>query len=63
MSGATGAIASQAVIADRTVTFAAPKVGLVQYPGAGMVGDARLDRRAVEQGPARRDGRKIFQWP
>ena len=42
VSGATGAIASQAVIADRTVTFAAPKVGLVQYPGAGMVGEMEV---------------------
>lgn len=39
VAGDTGAVESEAVIAERTVTFAAPKVGLLQYPGAGYVGE------------------------
>lgn len=42
VSGATGAIEGSAVIADRTVTFAAPKVGLTQFPGAGNVGEMEV---------------------
>jgi hydroxyethylthiazole kinase-like uncharacterized protein yjeF len=38
VAGATGAVAGTAVIAERTITFAAPKVGLVQFPGAGHAG-------------------------
>ncbi|MHB8894030.1 MAG: NAD(P)H-hydrate dehydratase [Candidatus Geothermincolia bacterium] len=38
VEGDTGVVSGPAVIADRTVTFAAPKVGLVQFPGAGHVG-------------------------
>lgn len=34
----TGAILGTAFRADVTVTFALPKIGLVTYPGAGMVG-------------------------
>lgn len=53
VSGATGAVAGPAVAADRTVTFAAPKVGLVQYPGAGLVGrmevaDIGIPERLIE---------------
>lgn len=40
--GATGAVEGPAVIADRTVTFAAPKVGLAQFPGAGHVGEMEV---------------------
>ncbi len=35
----TGAILGDAVCADLTVTFVAPKVGLLVYPAAGYVGD------------------------
>ncbi|MBN1289048.1 MAG: NAD(P)H-hydrate dehydratase [Actinobacteria bacterium] len=39
VSGETGAVPGVAVRADRTVTFAAPKVGLVQYPGKEYAGE------------------------
>lgn len=39
VEGDTGAVTGPAVIADRTVTFAAAKVGLIQFPGAGYVGE------------------------
>jgi hydroxyethylthiazole kinase-like uncharacterized protein yjeF len=42
VSGDTGAVQGPAVVADRTVTFAAPKVGLVQYPGAAHVGEMEV---------------------
>jgi len=42
VSGDTGAVEGVAVVAQRTVTFAAPKVGLVQYPGAGYTGDMEV---------------------
>jgi ADP-dependent NAD(P)H-hydrate dehydratase / NAD(P)H-hydrate epimerase len=38
VSGLTGAVEGTAVRADKTVTFAAPKVGLVQFPGAAAAG-------------------------
>ncbi|MBN2168792.1 MAG: NAD(P)H-hydrate dehydratase [Actinobacteria bacterium] len=39
VSGWTGAVPGIAVRAERTVTFAAPKVGLVQYPGKEYAGE------------------------
>lgn len=36
--GLTGVVDGPAVAADKTVTFAALKVGLVQFPGAGLAG-------------------------
>ena len=42
VAGATGAVPGPAVAAERTVTFAAPKVGLVQYPGAGLAGSVEV---------------------
>lgn len=42
VDGGTGAAAGPAVRADRTVTFAALKVGLVQYPGAGLAGEVEV---------------------
>ncbi len=42
VSGLTGAVDGPAVKADRTVTFVAPKVGLVQYPGAALVGELEV---------------------
>ncbi|MBM3957889.1 MAG: NAD(P)H-hydrate epimerase, partial [Gemmatimonadetes bacterium] len=39
VSGATGAVAGPAVCACRTVTFAAPKAGILLYPGAGLAGE------------------------
>lgn len=42
VSGDTGAVRGAAVAAARTVTFAAPKVGLVLYPGAGLVGEMEV---------------------
>ena len=38
----TGAVAESAVRADVTLTFSAPKVGLVQYPGAAFAGEVRV---------------------
>ncbi|PKQ27591.1 MAG: bifunctional ADP-dependent NAD(P)H-hydrate dehydratase/NAD(P)H-hydrate epimerase [Candidatus Anoxymicrobium japonicum] len=38
VAGDTGVVSGPAVIAKRTVAFAAAKVGLVQFPGAGHVG-------------------------
>lgn len=38
VSGLTGAVDGAAVTADKTVSFAAPKVGLIQFPGAGRAG-------------------------
>ena len=35
----TGAVLGSAVMADVTVTFSAPKIGLVQYPGAACAGE------------------------
>lgn len=42
VSGSTGATAGPAIKADRTVTFAALKVGLVQHPGAGLAGEVEV---------------------
>jgi NAD(P)H-hydrate epimerase len=42
VSGATGAAYGPAIKADRTVTFAALKVGLVQHPGAWLAGDVEV---------------------
>lgn len=42
VSGGTGAVEGEAVRADRTVTFAAPKLGLVQYPGADYAGELEV---------------------
>lgn len=39
IDGKTGQIIGECICADRTVTFGFPKVGLLQYPGAGYVGD------------------------
>jgi ADP-dependent NAD(P)H-hydrate dehydratase / NAD(P)H-hydrate epimerase len=38
----TGAVAGDAVVADVTLTFSAPKVGLVLYPGAEYAGEVRV---------------------
>ena len=56
VEGDTGAVAGPAVVAEKTVTFAAPKVGLVQFPGAGHVGemdvvDIGIPDRLVENVP------------
>ena len=40
--GDTGAVEGPAVRANRTVTFAALKVGLVQYPGADYAGEVEV---------------------
>lgn len=39
VNGATGYVEGVAVCASRTVTFAAPKIGLLQYPGASLTGE------------------------
>lgn len=59
VSGETGGISGAAVRADRTVTFAAAKVGLVQYPGAGLAGcmevaDIGIPHRLVDSVPESR---------
>jgi NAD(P)H-hydrate epimerase len=38
----TGTVTGDAVRADVTLTFSAPKVGLVQYPGAAFSGEVRV---------------------
>lgn len=42
VSGDTGAVPGAAVRADKTVTFATPKVGLVQYPGREHAGELEV---------------------
>jgi len=42
VAGDTGAVSEPAVKATRTLTFAYPKVGLVQYPGADLVGEMEV---------------------
>jgi hydroxyethylthiazole kinase-like uncharacterized protein yjeF len=42
VEGDTGAVRGIAVTADVTVTFGAPKVGLVLYPGAGRAGSVEV---------------------
>ena len=39
LDASTGRIAAHAVRADVTVTFSAPKVGTILFPGAGLVGE------------------------
>jgi ADP-dependent NAD(P)H-hydrate dehydratase / NAD(P)H-hydrate epimerase len=59
VNGLTGAADGPAVAADVTVTFAAPKVGLVQFPGAGLAGavetaDIGIPERLLESVPESR---------
>jgi NAD(P)H-hydrate epimerase len=42
VNGATGAVEGDAVLADLTVTFGAPKVGVVVLPGAELAGVVRV---------------------
>ncbi len=54
--GLTGVVDGPAVAADKTVTFAALKVGLVQFPGAGLAGvvetaDIGIPARLLESVP------------
>lgn len=42
VSGANGAVPGKAVEAEVTVTFACPKLGLLEFPGAGMVGEMQV---------------------
>lgn len=54
----TGAIGGAAVLADVTVTFALPKIGLLTYPGAEQVGrmviaDISIPVEALEDNDAR----------
>ncbi|MDD5447829.1 MAG: NAD(P)H-hydrate dehydratase [Actinomycetota bacterium] len=39
VNGSTGCVEGIAVRASRTVTFAVPKIGLLQYPGAQLAGE------------------------
>ena len=39
VDGLTGAVRGKAVRADATVTFFLPKTGMVQFPGAGYIGE------------------------
>ena len=39
VDASTGGVAAHAVRADVTVTFSAPKVGTILFPGAGLVGE------------------------
>jgi NAD(P)H-hydrate epimerase len=42
VDGRSGAVLGTAVVADLTVTFGAPKVGVVLLPGAELAGDVRV---------------------
>jgi NAD(P)H-hydrate epimerase len=42
VDAATGAVPDAAVVADATVTFGLPKIGLLQFPGRGYVGDIHV---------------------
>ena len=42
VNGATGAVEGEAVRAEPTVTFGAPKAGVVLLPGAELAGDVRV---------------------
>ncbi|MCJ7653647.1 MAG: NAD(P)H-hydrate dehydratase [Actinobacteria bacterium] len=42
VAGDTGAVSGPAIRATKTVTFAYPKVGLVQYPGVALVGEMEV---------------------
>jgi len=42
VAGDTGAVSEPAIVAEKTVTFAYPKVGLFQYPGADLVGEIEV---------------------
>ncbi len=44
VNGATGAVEGEAVRADLTVTFGAPKLGLVLFPGAAHAGVVEVER-------------------
>lgn len=55
VEGATGAVRTLAVVADRTVTFGALKPGLVFYPGAEMAGDVEVARIGFPDGLVRSD--------
>ncbi len=46
----TGAVGGAAVQADVTVTFGAPKIGLVQYPGAGFAGEIVIEDVGIPHG-------------
>lgn len=46
----TGGVAGMAVHADVTLTFTAPKVGLVSYPGAAYAGEVRVADIGVPRG-------------
>jgi NAD(P)H-hydrate epimerase len=52
----TGAVDPAAIAADSTVTFIAPKRGLVLYPGAGMAGQIVVDDLGVIPSPAELSG-------
>ncbi len=42
VDAATGAVPGEAVVADATVTFGLPKIGLLQYPGRGCAGEIHV---------------------
>ena len=42
VDASSGRVLGCCVMADMTVTFAMPKIGLVSYPGAGFVGELRV---------------------
>ncbi len=46
----TGRVEGPAVQADVTVTFGAPKIGLVQYPGAGFAGEVVVEDVGIPRG-------------
>ena len=43
----TGEVAGHAISANVTVTFSAPKVGIVNYPGAGMAGEVVVEEIGI----------------
>jgi len=54
----TGAVLGAAVAADVTVTFALPKLGLAQYPGAEHCGELRVVDIGMPRGPLVSDSLK-----
>ena len=46
----TGRVEGPAVEADVTITFSAPKIGLVQYPGAGYAGEVVVEDVGIPHG-------------
>ncbi len=56
----TGQVIGSCVRADTTVTFALPKIGLVQYPGAAYAGDITVAEIGIPEAAIRTAGITTF---